>query len=295
MVVDWNAAFEKVRTESANGISGTVKSKTAEVSKETAAALEGWFASGESLDALVQSRWNPALASTAQWLGRATRNHLYDCVRTPYGGAEPAAAAVGDLHIAGFDLGPVVEAARAALDEPEAAESYAMALKHEQVPVRKTFGDWMLFRSAASVRRKLFGGESEREIDPAVKAKRLAEPCREALLGAIDETVQAKFPLLPGRFSERLLAGYATKFRDGVALGLGELREKLEQQRVDLQTPFAANIRILESLQVLDETCADVAAEINKIAVLENAVAPELAPAIEANAAEAVPQESAAS
>ena len=295
LVTDWNAAFEKVRAESAGGTSATVKAKAAEVSKEAAASLDGWFASGESLDSLVRSRWNPALASTAQWLGRATRNHLYDSVRTPYGGAEPAAAAVGDLHVAGFDIGPVAEAARAALDEPEASDSYTTTLKHEQVPVRKSFGDWILFRSAASVRRKFFGEQSERGIEPEMKAKRLAEPCREALLGAIGETVQAKFPLLPGRFSERLLAGYVTKFCDGVALGLGELRAKLEQQRVDLQTPFAANIRILESLQVLDETCAGVADDIGKIAVLENAVAPELAPAIEANAAEAVPQESAAS
>ena len=295
LVTDWISAFDKVRTESAGSIAATVKSRAAEASKQTRAALEGWFDGRESLDALVHSHWNPALAATAQWLARATRNALYECVRTPYGGAEPEAAAVGDLHTAGFDLGPVAEAARLALDEPEASALYEMTLKREHVPVRKSFGDWVLLRSAASVGRKLFGAQSEREIDPSVKEKRLAAPGRDALLGVIDEAVKAKFPLLPGRFLERLLAGYITKFRDGVALGLGELREKLERQRATLQQPFAANIRLLASFQMLDETCADVADHLNKIAVLENAVVPGLAPAIEANAAEAVPQQSAAS
>ena len=178
--------------------------------------------------------------------------------------------------------------------------AYATAIKHEQVPVRKSFADWLLFRSAASVRRKFFGEQSEQELDPALKAKRLGEASREALRGVIDSTVQEKFPLLPGRFSERLVAGYVTKFREGVTRGLKELRATLEQQRTGLQTPFEANTRILASLATLDETAVAVGDELNKIAVLEDALPPEktvrdLAPAIEANAAEAVPQVSAAS
>ena len=83
-------------------------------------------------------------------------------------------------------------------------------------------------------------------------------------------------------------------------LGLGDLRTILEKESADLQTPFDANMRVLRSFTGLDETSAAVSEELNKIAVLENVASPEkagreLAPAIEANAAEAVPQESAAS
>ena len=138
------------------------------------------------------------------------------------------------------------------------------------------------------------------QIEPAVKAKRIVEAGRGALSTAIDEAVSAKFPLLPCRFSERLLSGYVTKFLDGVALGLGDLRVSLEKQRADLQVPFEANTHILASLALLDEASVAVGDELTRIAEQENALMPEkavldLAPAIEANAAEAVPQESAAS
>jgi hypothetical protein len=140
----------------------------------------------------------------------------------------------------------------------------------------------------------VFGEHSEKEIEPAVKAKRLSDGGREALAGMIDESVNEKFPMLPGRFSERLLAGYITRFRDAVALGLGELRANLERERADLEKPFAACSRVLVSLSALDETAAGVSDQLNKIAVLEDAVL-DRAPAIDANAAETVPQESAAS
>ncbi|MEO7318322.1 MAG: GTPase domain-containing protein [Chthoniobacteraceae bacterium] len=294
MVVDWNASFEKARTESAARSADVAKAKSRELSEQMRVALDEWFLEKDSLGVLVGTRWNPVIASAAQWLGRNTRNELIQSVRTPYGGAEPAASVVGDLLVAGFDVGPVADVARAALDEREATEPYATAVKLDQVPVKKTFGDWILFRSAASVRRRLFGENLESEIAPEMKAKRLMETSREALSGAIDEAVNGKFPLLPGRFSEKLLASYITKFRDGVVLGLEDLRTSLEKQRTNLQRPFDANIRILASLSALDETSAAVSEELNKIAVLENVSAPEKAE-IEANVADAVPQESAAS
>ena len=263
------------------------RARRAALLRTAPAATDSW---------LYETQWKPAVESVAQWLGRSTRNELIQTVHTPYGGAEPAAAVIGDLLVAGFELGPVAEKARGVLDEPEAAEAYTTAVKVGAVPVRKSFGDWIFFRSAASVRRRLFGEDLQNEIEPAVKAKRLADGGREALSATIDEAVRGKFPLLPCRFSERLLANYITKFRDGVALGLGDLRASMEKQRADLQTPLEASIRILASLGVLDETAASVSEGLNKIAVLENALPSDLTPLpVEANAAEAVPQQSVAS
>ena len=105
LVIDWDAAFEKVRAEAAAGGGETVKAKAADLSQEMRGALDRWFESGESLGALAQTHWTPAIASVAEWLGRATRNRLFAEMRTPLGGAEPPAIAVNDLHIAGFDLG----------------------------------------------------------------------------------------------------------------------------------------------------------------------------------------------
>ncbi len=291
---DWGATFDQVRTETSARGADEAKAKARDLSEEMGKALDQWFQGKESLGALAGDHWNAATTSVAERLARGTRNELIQSVRTPYGGAEPPAAIVADLMVADFDLAPASEIARDALDEPEATAAYTIAVKQENVPVKKSFGDWLLFRSAASVRRRVLGEDSEKEIEPEVKAKRLSDGGREALAGMIEETVSRKFPMLPGRFSERLLGNYVTKFRDAVALGLGELRARLEQERADLQQPFDAYARVLASFSALDETAATVSDDLNKIAVLENADLPEKA-AIEANVADAVPQESAAS
>ena len=297
---DWNSTYDKARTESAALIADAARAKTQDISRQMREALDRWFEGNESLTGLVQAHWNPAITGVAQSLARGTRNELIQTTRTPYGGAEPAASMVANLLVAGFDVAAVAAEARAALDVPDAVEAYATVVTRDAVPVKKTFADWVLFRPAAKVRRRLFGENSDLQIEPAVKAKRIVEAGRGALSTAIDEAVSAKFPLLPCRFSERLLSGYVTKFLDGVALGLGDLRVSLEKQRADLQVPFEANTHILASLALLDEASVAVGDELTRIAEQENALMPEkavldLAPAIEANAAEAVPQESAAS
>ena len=294
LVVDWNAAFDTARTANASRAAEASASKGNDLAKEMRSALDQWFEGSESLAGLPDRHWNPSVTAVAQHLARGTRNDLYETTRTPFGGAEPPSSVIADLILAGFSVVPVANTARAALDSPEPVAAYATVMKPEQIPVRKTFADWLLFRSAASVRQRLFGENAEREIDPVAKAKRLGDTSREALSATIDDAVKQKFPLLPCRFSERLLDGYITKFRDGVALGLDDLRNVLAKKRTDLQRPLEAGARILASLAVLDETAVVVSDELNKIAVLENAILTE-PQAIVANAAEAIPQESAAS
>jgi len=151
--------------------------------------------------------------------------------------------------------------------------------------VRKTFADWLLFRSVATVRRRLFGEDLKQEVAREMKAKRLPSSSRDALDGIIVRTVQEKFPSLPAKYSERLLAGYVAKFRDATIEGLRAVRTKLDEDRAALQAPFESHSRILVSFATLQEQVAKVADDLNLLALQEiglPASAEREAPVVEA-------------
>src|SRR5947208_17744 len=120
------------------------------------------------------------------------------------------------------------------------------------VPVRKSFADWLLFRRAATVRRRLFGAQLTQEIASEMKKKRLPETTKAAFLGMIESTVKQRFPLLPAKFSDILAADYVAKFRSEVLDRLLQQRDQLVKAHAELQAPFDVNASILASMRELD-------------------------------------------
>lgn len=272
--VDWAGTFEKVRAENASRGKESVTAKAARVSKEMHEALEQWFRTSESVQALVQKRWNPLLAAAGRALSDDTRSRLTALLGPPLGGAEPAALVMNDLHTVGFSLVPIAEAAASELKIQEDAAPYEMTVQSDQVPVRKTFADWLLFRKAKTVRRRLLGEDLAQEIAPEVKAQRLPDASREALRQLVSEAVQARFPALPEKFAGEIINKYVAKFLDELLRGLREMREGLLQERTRLQTPFEANRRVLESQQELHEIATAVSETLYQLAQEESMVLP---------------------
>jgi len=285
LAVDWKTAFEKVSAENATLGKESIGAKTGRVSNEMREALEAWFGTSESLQALERDRWNSLLEAAARALSDDTRSRLVALVSSPLGGAEPAALIMSDLYTVGFSLGKIAEAASSELQAEDAVDAYRTSIKRDDVPVRKTFADWILFRKAATVRRRFFGEDLAQEIAPELKAKRLRDASRAALGKIIDETVQTRFPALPEKFSNTLLERYVTKFIEELLSGLREVRERLREERAAVQAPFDANQRLFLSQEKLHETASLVNAALLGLAVQENAILP---PAMLEDAIEAV-------
>lgn len=153
-----------------------------------------------------------------------------------------------------------------ALDAREIEEPYRATLKADAIPIRKSLGDAIFFRSQIAVRNRVFGEQLTREIPTGEKHRRLPEASREAIVRQIEEIVRQKFPSLPASHGERLLAGYVTKFRTAVVEGLRQLRDQFAARRGDCLAPFETNKQILASAQELHEQANVVAAELDEIA-----------------------------
>ena len=270
--VDWGATFAQVRSENASRASQRSKTIGGELAKEMRDALDRWFGTNHSLSGLAEQHWNPLLTDAATALAEDTRHRMKSLLLTPLGGAEPAALVMNDMHVVGFTLGPVAQAALPALDAREATEPYRTTIDAAEVPVRKWFADWIFFRSQASVRRRVLGEQGTQEITPEEKQTRLTEPSREALLQLADEAVKAKFPSLPGKFADRLIDSYVTAFRGAAVDGIRRLREQLLAERAERQNPFSANSNILDAVQQLDEEAERIANELQRIEGEESAL-----------------------
>lgn len=270
--VDWNITFDKVRTENTARASDTAKADAAELTKRMRQAQERWFSGSESLKALEQQHWNPLLTSAAVALADDTQFRLRSLLDNSLGGAEPAAAVMTDLHAVDFSLGGSAQAALPTLHAQEPVEAYRITIKEEEVPVRKSVGDWLLFRKMATVRRRLFGEGLTQSIEVEIKQKRLGETTGEALHKIIDEGVKARFPSLPGKFSDGLLSKYVARFREEVTARLREERERLIIERGERQVPFETNAEIIAASEDLKTQAEKVSAELTQLAGQEHAL-----------------------
>src|SRR4030095_1524535 len=137
-------------------------------------------------------------------LAEGTRDRLSRILGTPFGGAEPAAIVMSEMHAVGFDLGPSARTAVAALNPDDAISSYRITIDPAHIPVRKSIADWLLFRKIASVRRRLFGEDLSNDIAAEVKKKRLPDASRTALDQAMTDAIKPTFSTLPGKYGEGL-------------------------------------------------------------------------------------------
>ena len=272
--VDWEGVFKPSRVENTKTGTAALSAKAAHLSKEMRAAFDRWFGGNESVKALEGKHWNPLLVEGARSLAGESRGRLRALLGNHLGGAEPAAAVMSDLHTIGFSLAPSGQAALLELNSEEALDAYRMTISEESVPVRKSFLDYLFFRSEATVRHRVLGEDLCQEITPEEKQKRLGEEGRAAFLAMIDDVVRTKVSVLPAQFSERLLNTYTTKFRTDVLDRLNGQRDQLASERAARQTPFESNTELLAALQTLHTQATGIEGRLREIGEQENAPLP---------------------
>jgi len=271
--VDWEAAFEKVRTENAARLESILRTRATQLTQELRGALDRWFGSNASFRSLADESWNPLITTAASELADDTRRRLRNALDAVFAGAEPGAVAIADLNTIGLQIRPIGQTALARVSEPELAEPYLLPFNADEIPVQKSFLDYLLFRSQATVRRRLFGEELTAEIAPDQKQKRLRETSRSALDKIAGEGVAQRFPKLPTAYATERLAAYSTDFRNGVTEALRHRRAEFEQERTARLQPLEINTSILAAADSIVSRTAQVTADLAKLAH-EEKVAP---------------------
>ncbi len=274
LIVDWDAAFEKVRAENAARIESILRTRTTQLQQELRGALDRWYASPASIKSLASESWNPLVTAAAGELAEDTRRRLRNALDAVFAGAEPGAAAVTDLNAIGLQIRPIGQTALARVSEPDLADPYLLPLAADEIPVQKSFVDYLLFRGQATVRRRLFGEDLTAEIAPEQKNKRLREPSRTALEKLAEDGLALRFPKLPAIYATERLQAYIADFRTGLTEALRARRADFEKDRTARQQPFEINRAILTAVDAVQTRATQVAADLAQLAHEEKVAVP---------------------
>jgi len=192
--------------------------------------LDGWFASRQSLQELVDGALTPIARHTRARLREASLDNLRSRVQGDASGLCLRDELQRRARRCGIDLGAI---AREVLGEIEARPPVAVEerplIESSQVPVRRRLVDWILLRSRDSVRRRLLGVDDSPTlaVDPARKARQLGERAR----GAMREAIRASHE----RLVDATLDELERDVRDAFAIALEErLRAAVESRLADI-------------------------------------------------------------
>lgn len=215
--------------------------------------VRNWFESDASLRELTDGAACPLASRAADDCGRFCRAEMARQVSGAAAGLAISAEAIADLKTVGIELGEHARAALGALPAEEAPGPAGPLLRSEDVPVKRRFWDWMLLRSKAQVRQRLFGPPEAPDlpVPPEIKARRLGDAAAEAIRSAARQRLRAVLDdvgkHLPHRLAEAYAASLSGALRDLLARKDDEVRAGL----ADLEQRLPEAERILADVEAL--------------------------------------------
>ena len=238
----WEEAFQPLR-EAKEALIAEWREQSAEALDAAGQEeLSAWMASDESWQALFETRLNPQLEREGGAQARQLLEQLRARVDDAHAGASFSEPQLTALAEAGLQPDAVLAPCKQAFGATVQAGTFRVGVAADDVPVTRTLGDLLLFRSRNRVRQELFGEDGSGTIDPDVKERRLGGAGVRTLREKLRETVRQEMP--------ELLSAYADELVDEhVKAAVEALRSEVEQLDARLRDSIAATETTLELRQ----------------------------------------------
>lgn len=247
--------FQRVQQSNEQSATELGSSIRDEVKEALSNDIDDWRQSNESLQELGWKRWSETLNQFANKIANEAVDRVSSLVKTPMGGADFSDSAVrllGTLEFLPSEIGG--EALESLRKKPE-RPTCAVRIQDEEIPVRKTFIDWLLFRSRATIRKRLFGEPNalDKPISPEDKQKRLTEESHKAINEIANRYVHAEFQNVPRNCARRTMGRYTAEFTKLLTERLDRIKRDLDREIERKQTDIASARRIVNAIAELDE------------------------------------------
>lgn len=264
---DKDGVFLSVQKRRAEIVSGLAEQFRDELLEGLIGQLEEWFHSDESLDELGSLKWSPKLNEFSLKIARETFRRSRKVLETPMAGAdfsEEAVKLLSTLEFMPSEIGKVVLSdIEGELDVPQCN----VTIEDHRIPVKKSFWDWIFFRSLASVRRGVFGSPDQlnQKIPVDAKARRLGQEAKEALSDLIKQYVDNHFPQIPTICAKQIINRYIEEFSSKLQKRLENTRSELEVEINRLQLQMDEIAQVSKSLQKLEENMNEFEGSIDQL------------------------------
>ncbi len=231
---DWQTYLERYRQPLQDAVREQIEAVRRSVANTVHGAIDSWFDTDASLDALLRHDLEPTLARCRTECLELVRSELHTRLVKSAASNDLTSEQCGDFETALVDP---CQAAQDAL-QSVALEKHLSApiptLGSNLIPVRRGIIDWLLLRSTATVRRRLFGppAATDQPIAPALKADRLGDRARDAMRAQLDNTlnpfIERAARQLPKDAFDAYVAAFTKRLADALAGAGSETRTRLE-------------------------------------------------------------------
>lgn len=255
-VYEWRGALHGLERELLTVGRRESEAICTEGARTIAEHLERWFHSDASLASLLEGELAPMFEAAQRQLALSVHARLSGEVASGASGISLPHEVARDLFTLGLQFG---QFGRGGLDEvdPIAGLDTARApLSGEEIPVRRTWVDWLLFRSQARVRTRLFGepGAPTLRIPREEKARRLGDGARAVMQQRLAEHQQERLPEILEGITRRIFGDYARAVT-------GALEQRLADRRVELTEELGAIDRDLKGYLRVQNRIEELAVE----------------------------------
>ncbi|MFK5921524.1 MAG: GTPase domain-containing protein [Verrucomicrobiota bacterium] len=261
---DWHARSSGLVEELEKKIKDCAESTKKSAGSKIEKSLELWWKEDASLHDLEKTELKPCFEEKAQAYVDEVTELIALKTTNQSAGLEISDSVAGDLKTLKIELRSIVE--KSLQPAKPAALTADINLKVGEIPVKKRFFDWLLFRGARRVRKDVFGDEQEptQAVPANVKEKRLGEAAREVILAQCTED----FAKILDASAASLAKESVTKYVDAIAKNMVEIcanKDKENKQALEQKEKLiAANASVLKESTAIDKEVSDIEQFINK-------------------------------
>jgi len=254
--VDWKQQFQPLL----DFLLTQGRQQAGEIRKTTGQALRGaakaWFENDRSLAHLCDKEIAPLLNTCRTQLLHFLQGEM---TRQLPGMHETSIAVspeiCGDAAAIDIDLGAL---ARSAMEKAVGTAGPAPVrskLNADQIPVRRGLWDCLLFRSKASVRRRMFGPSNAPSLPIAavLKSKRIGQAGREVMENVTSKQFNVLLNTASTELPTELVGNFAAEFVGPMDEAVSACSQRATEKLADLDARLAGVRRILAEFTTLGE------------------------------------------
>jgi GTPase SAR1 family protein len=261
---DWHARSSGLVEELEKKIKDYAQNTKKSAETQITEILELWWKEDTSLYDLERACLKPCFQEKAQSYVDEVTELITLKTTNQNAGLEISDSVANNLKTLKIELRSIVEKSlQSVRPSPLTTE---INLKVNEIPVKKRFVDWLLFRGARRVRKNVFGEEQEptQAVPAQVKEKRLGEAGRDVIFNQCREN----FAKVLDSSATSLAKESVTKYVDAVSKSMAEIcankdkdcKQALEQK----EKLIAANTSVLKESTAIDKEVSDIEKFIKK-------------------------------
>jgi len=246
---DWDRAFDALRAKTEQVLERLAQQNAEQVETACQEQIAAWMESDESWNELLDKHLNPRLEHEADRQSSLLLEQLGTQMTAGHAGAALSNKQLSALRDAGVQIEEIMSMKPQAPEAATRAANLRLAVNPADVPVKRTWIDFLLFRSRARVRQEVFGDDGDRSVSPAIKRKRLGEASLDELRAAARHIVAHEIPSLQRRIAEKMVDAHSKACTQALQQNVSKLNARLQGKI----TPMESRLQTFQQAQAVLE------------------------------------------